>query len=378
MKNENPILKEIYGYYTNRSNYLKESMNEEGYGLTVDNNMFVDLMDMVQTGTYDEVENGHFLIPIGNNSTFHYVNNGECYVDDERGNEYDVNIDDAKLNDLARALNNGYRMVSEGNGRNAFTKVEQDPDTKFIKFTKKDNVSPEEACDAAHQALLKAKSRRSGEGSNPSLKDRRNDPEYMDKVSDYWKDRRGNMAEPHGFGTSGTLSMFPPEDLEESANEGDEYIPSDVKPDISQDGLPKGLVKEGITIKNSNKMSKKVTKINEQQLVKMISDITKRCINESMGLDPEAGEDEYETEQEYFNGPDGNGMPLDDVNDEYEDWFPENPAEESFSDDTAGDEFNEYDELLESKEKENLQEKQEKLLTFITENWNNHANNLIK
>ncbi len=113
VKIENPILNEVYNYYTNEKNYLNETITEEGYGLVVDNNMFVDLMDMVQTGTFEEIENGHYLIPIGNNSTFHYVANGDCYIDDERGNEYDVVIDDAKLNDLARALNPQYKMVSE-------------------------------------------------------------------------------------------------------------------------------------------------------------------------------------------------------------------------------------------------------------------------
>lgn len=249
IKIKNPILESVYNYYTNANNYLTESLNEEGYCITVDDRLFNDLLDMIQTGTYDEVENGHILIPTEGGYTFHITPNGELYLDDERGNELEAQIDPQKLSQLMQAIRTPqYKMVSEGNGNNAFTNVEQDPETKFIKFTKKDNVSPEEAQKAAHIAVEKAKARRTAERedaeNNMSLEDRFNDPEYRDKVSDYWNNRRENMAEPHGFGTSGTKSMFSPNELEESTNEGDVYNPSAEKPDVAHDGLPTGLVNE--------------------------------------------------------------------------------------------------------------------------------------
>ena len=239
VKIENPILESVYKYYTNANNYLTESVNEEGYCITVDDRLFNDLMDMIQTGTYDEVENGHILIPTEGGYTFHITPNSELYLDDERGNELEAQIDPQKLSQLMQAIKTPqYKMVSEGNGNNPFTNVEQDPETKFIKFTKKDNVSSEDAQKAAHTAIEKHKERQANKTSQPSLQNRRNDSEYMDKVHDYWKDRRENMALPHGD----SYPRLP--GLEESANEGDEYIPSDVKPDIAQDGLPTGLVNE--------------------------------------------------------------------------------------------------------------------------------------
>lgn len=131
-------------------------------------------------------------------------------------------------------------------------------------------------------------------------------------------------------------------------------------------------------------MEKTIKKLNEAQLCNLISNITKQYIMESMGLGSEVGEDQYEMEQDYFNSPDSDGTPIDDLGeDEFYDDFFENPAEESFSDDEdietpSNGEFDDYDALLESKEKEDLSEKQTKLLTYITENWDNHANNLIK
>lgn len=131
-------------------------------------------------------------------------------------------------------------------------------------------------------------------------------------------------------------------------------------------------------------MEKTIKKLNEAQLCNLISNITKQYIMESMGLGSEVGEDQYEMEQDYFNSPDSDSTSIDNLGDDefYDDFF-ENPAEESFSDDETIDapsngEFDDYDALLESKEKEDLSEKQTKLLTYITENWDNHANNLIK
>lgn len=137
-------------------------------------------------------------------------------------------------------------------------------------------------------------------------------------------------------------------------------------------------------------MDKKVKTLNESQLCDLITNITKQYIMESMGLDPEVGEDQYEMEQDYFRGPDSEGMPVDNLggDEEFYDDFFENPAEEEFDEDhpdfeNAGFPYDssrdlEYDQLLESKNKVDMEEKQNKLLTFITENWDNHANNLIK
>ena len=99
--------------------------------------------------------------------------------------------------------------------------------------------SPEDAQNAAHTALEKHKARQANKTQQPSLQDRFND--RREESSEYWKNRRENMAEPHGFGTSGTKPLFP---LDEMNLEGDEYNPSDIKPDIAKDGMPVGLVNE--------------------------------------------------------------------------------------------------------------------------------------
>ncbi len=135
-------------------------------------------------------------------------------------------------------------------------------------------------------------------------------------------------------------------------------------------------------------MNKNVKKLNEQQLVNLITNITKKYLNESLGI--EAG-----LEGEPMEGD----RPLDDditnpidnpIEQEYDDFFApeENPAEEGFDEDHpdfehAGWPYDsgrdmELDKYLNDHDSKALQEKQEKLLATITENWNNHANNLIK
>lgn len=139
-----------------------------------------------------------------------------------------------------------------------------------------------------------------------------------------------------------------------------------------------------------------IKQLNESQLCDIITEATKRVLKESFGLDPEVGEDDYQMTQDYLNSPDGEGMSIDDMNgdnditdpieQEYDDFFTpeENPAEEEFIPEEDPDDMpmetipETYDELLESKNKVDMEEKQNKLLTFITENWDNHANNLIK
>lgn len=137
-----------------------------------------------------------------------------------------------------------------------------------------------------------------------------------------------------------------------------------------------------------------IKQLNESQLCDLITKATKQVLKESFGLDPEVGEDEYQMTQDYVNSPEGEGMSLDNldggIEQDYDDFFkPEvNPAEYAF--DGEQSEFDntelpsdsnqdlEYDQLLENKNKVDMEEKQNKLLTFITENWDNHINSLIK
>lgn len=240
MKNfniKNPILESVYNYYTNKKNYLKETINEEGYCIEVDDTMFNDIIDMIETGTYAENEPGHILIPTEGGYTLNIEPNGEIYLDDERGNEMEATIDPQKLSQIMNLIKSkDYKLVSE-NKNNPFTNVKQDPESGFIKFTKKDNVSQDDAMNAAHNAVEKAKARRASEKEDddqPSKEDK------LAKSKEYWQNRRDNMAEPHGYGTSGTRQM----QFNESTDEGDVYDPAAVKPDIAQDGLPTGLVNE--------------------------------------------------------------------------------------------------------------------------------------
>ena len=136
-----------------------------------------------------------------------------------------------------------------------------------------------------------------------------------------------------------------------------------------------------------------IKQLNESQLCDIITEATKRALKESFGLDPEVGEDEYQMTQDYLNSPDGEGVPVDNLggDEEFYDDFLSNPAEESFPEEHDEDhpDFEhagwpydssndlEYDQLLENKNKVDMEEKQNKLLTFITENWDNLANSLI-
>jgi hypothetical protein len=136
-----------------------------------------------------------------------------------------------------------------------------------------------------------------------------------------------------------------------------------------------------------------IKQLNESQLCDLITKATKQVLKESFGLDPEVGEDEYQMTQDYVNSPEGEGMSLDNldggIEQDYDDFFkPEvNPAEDAFEgeqsdfENTAlpddSDNGLEYNQLLENKNKVDMEEKQDKLLTFITENWDNHANSLI-
>lgn len=148
-------------------------------------------------------------------------------------------------------------------------------------------------------------------------------------------------------------------------------------------------------------------KLNESQFVNLIANMTKQVLKESMGIDPEVGANEYENQQNYFNSPEGDGMPMDDedltdgleffrsIADEdlnpidaektidHDDYFaqeePETtPAQTTPVPGTEEPEFGSQPKFDEEETPEMLQEKQNNLLSFITENWDNHANNLIK
>lgn len=219
---KNTILESVYNYYTDSSNYINESLEEEAYSVTVDDRMFNEIMDMVANNVFEDVGNGHILIPTMGSYTFHITPAHECYLDDENGNEHEVEIDENRLQQILNAIQEPqYRMVSEGKN-NPFTHVEQDPETNYVMFTKKHNVPMEDAMKAAHNTVLKMKDKRRAERDarltyNPTLQDKRDDPEYMDKVRDYWNDRRENMGEPHGYSTSGTKTLSPLDETDDNS-----------------------------------------------------------------------------------------------------------------------------------------------------------------
>ena len=132
-------------------------------------------------------------------------------------------------------------------------------------------------------------------------------------------------------------------------------------------------------------MNKNVKRISKDQLVEMVTNITKQVIKESIFPGPEVGADEYEQQQDFLkNNP---GLPMDEPmgdngDEQFYDDFLTNPAEQSFPTEEPGETLGEdeidLDNLFEAKEEEELAERQDKLLNFITENWDNHANNLIK
>ena len=295
------------------------------------------------------------------------------------------------------------------NNKTPFKDVEYHPG--FILYHGKDGCSPEDVKQAAHDATVKTVQRYNNDKEDEEqqnwFNNRFQDPEYRDKSREYWEKRR-EMDFPHGFNPRQTRMEFP-DTLEENTDETDMYNTGEnTKPDTAAFAA-KGM---GQIHENNNKKSNKMKKtLNESEFKSMIANMTKQVLKESFGLDPEVGEDEYAETQDYLKGPDGDGMMVDDLptagddtEEFYNDFFAENPAEESFptTDDdfetnTEEDEFDEdhpnlqhlgwpydsgrdleYDQLLESKNKVDMEEKQNKLLTFITENWDNHANNLIK
>lgn len=213
----NLLLEEIYNYYNNEQNYIDKSLNESVQCVVVDDNMFDGIMDMVQKNVFEEIENGHILIPIMGSYTFNITPDGECYLDDEMGNEYDAQIDNAKLQQILKSIESSKsEMMSEGK-YNPFTKVVQDPETNVRIYTKKPDVSIEDAKKEAHEAGMRASNRSMEKWNdrinNPSLKDRREDDDYMDRVRKYWAYRREHKSEPHGFGTSGMMTLFPLDEM---------------------------------------------------------------------------------------------------------------------------------------------------------------------
>lgn len=185
----NSILESVQRFYTNTNNYVKEGLEEEGNCIVANDNIISEIQDMIYSGNFEEVDNGHYLIPIMGNKTFHLLANGQCYIDDELGNENEVQI---MPNDVKELLNmvhpTEYRMVSEK--KNVFTGFDQDPQSKIIQWHTKKGVSPDKAKEEAHNALQRHIERQNNKEEGPSLKDRRNDPDYMDKVRQH-KEKRG-------------------------------------------------------------------------------------------------------------------------------------------------------------------------------------------
>lgn len=110
-------------------------------------------------------------------------------------------------------------------------------------------------------------------------------------------------------------------------------------------------------------MNKEVRKITKEQLAEMITNITKRVLAESLEFGEGANVPETTPTQ----------MPTD-INEE-DNWF--SPEEAIVNEEQNQEEAEDLNESAIEDEKEMI-EKQEKLLNFITESWNNHANNLIK
>ena len=181
------------------------------------------------------------------------------------------------------------------------------------------------------------------------------------------------------------------DELSESTDETDMYdTQANAKPDTANfaaQGM--GQIHENKQ-KNTNRKMKKTTRNISEARIRKILDI---MMNESIdldgnGLDPETFEDDYDMEQDYFRSPDADGMDVDSTetpdstgDEEFYDDFLANPAEESFE--TTDDDFEtnpeeeDVDQLLSDKEEGDMQQRQEDLLNYVTENWNHHANKLI-
>jgi hypothetical protein len=216
-KTKTSLLESVFNYYSDRRNYIKESVNEDGLSVCVDDAMFNDIMDMIKHNVFEKIEDGQILIPTMGAYTFHITPDNKCYLDDDNGNEHEVEIDNAKLQTILQAIQTP--VISEKIS-NPFTGVQQDPETGFVTFTKKDNVSQNDAIKSAHDAIERAKSRRKSQEDDSipdTLQDKRNNPEYMSKVNAYWNNRKNNMAEPHGFGTSGTKTLFPIDEMDDDS-----------------------------------------------------------------------------------------------------------------------------------------------------------------
>lgn len=223
---ESPILNEVFNYYTNKKNYLNESLEEEGQCVVMDEQLFSDVMDMVQKGVYENMEDGQILIPTMGSYTLHITPSGECYLDDEYGNENEVQIDQAQLSQIMQSIKSSqYHMVSEGS--NPFTNVQQDPETGFVTLTTKDGISDQEGLDAAHKAMVKAKDRRMSQKLDKRQQDefnnRFNDPEWREEM----RRKREGWVDKYKPWNQYELN------LQEEANEADMYdIDANEKPDM--------------------------------------------------------------------------------------------------------------------------------------------------
>lgn len=129
-----------------------------------------------------------------------------------------------------------------------------------------------------------------------------------------------------------------------------------------------------------NNISKKISK---KELSEMITTITKDVLNEVMENNMALGYSQDPLEQLMQLAMEGD---LDSNQPDRNDWFgSENVNEDEIngsanvpSTSFGGDGVSLSESVVENDEKKKLQEKQDKLFNFITENWDHHANNLIK
>lgn len=84
----------------------------------------------------------------------------------------------------------------------------------MIKITDKpsaQNVDPETLWQDKENAIKRHFQRQNArwedEDNEKERSERYNDPEYREKGREYWEKRRSEMGEPHGYGTSGTLTI---------------------------------------------------------------------------------------------------------------------------------------------------------------------------
>lgn len=224
------ILKNVGTYYNDGKNYLGESIDGLGDTIKLDSTMFDDLVDMVRRKVYQRTEDGDYLIPTVDDMTLRLSAKGASFLENQDGEKRPVDIDGAKKRTLLDMLSFLEAHTEHGdvneNKNNLFTKVEPEGDSVGDSVTKwhaKDGVSREAVDNAIQRAIAKAKDRKfqheTDAEAEEEYNDRYNDPEYREKGREYMQNRRDTMAEPHGYGTSGTGMLFNLDELTEGLEE---------------------------------------------------------------------------------------------------------------------------------------------------------------